>query len=199
VAGVFVLAALSACGSSDADPKSAPTTSPAITSSPTAETTSPSPSSPSDAATADATALVRSYFTVLDTVRSDPTSAVGRLSSVATSTQLTADKRLVTRERSQGLHQTGVTSIADLVVQSVNLDNSDPPAGRVPTATIDVCWDVSGADLVDKTGASVVSSERVARGWTRYTVANYHWSAKPSGGWRIASSQDLKQAPCAAS
>ena len=70
---------------------------------------------------------------------------------------------------------------------------------QVPTVTIDVCWDVSHADLVGKNGKSAVKPTRANRGWTRYTVANYHWNANPSGGWRIASSQDLKQTPCAAS
>jgi hypothetical protein len=64
---------------------------------------------------------------------------------------------------------------------------------------VDVCWDVSNADLIDQGGKSVVSPNRASTGWTRYTVANYLRSANPSGGWRIATSQDLKQKPCAAS
>jgi hypothetical protein len=121
------------------------------------------------------------------------------LASVATSTQLAAQRRLLTNERGDGLRQVGATRVADLTVQSVDLDNSDPSVGRVPTVTVDVCWDVSGADLIDKGGESVLSPDRASTGWTRYTVANYHWSDNPSGGWRVATSQDLKQAPCAAS
>jgi hypothetical protein len=124
---------------------------------------------------------------------------LSELATVATSTQLSSEKHLVRAERSRSLHQTGATSIRKLTVQSVNLDNSDPAAGKVPTATIDVCWDVSQADLVDANGNSAVSPTRADRGWTRYVVANYHWTENPSGGWRIASSQNLKQTPCAAS
>jgi hypothetical protein len=84
-------------------------------------------------------------------------------------------------------------------VQAVSLDNSDPSAGKVPTVTVDACWDVSNADLIDQSGKSMVSPSRANTGWTRYTVANYHWSESPSSGWRIATSQDLKQTSCAAS
>jgi hypothetical protein len=193
--GALVLVAVSACGSNGADPPPSPPAS----SSPSAPTTSASPTSPSDAAAADASSALHRYFAVLDRVRQDPSVPLSELATVATSTQLDSEKHLVTAERSRSLHQTGATNIRRLTVQSVNLDNSSPAVGKVPTVTIDVCWDVSQADLVDKNGKSAVSSARADRGWTRYTVANYHWNANPSGGWRIASSQDLKQTPCAAS
>lgn len=142
---------------------------------------------------------MRRYFVDLDAVRTNKSIPISRLASAMTSIELTTERRLVMHERQQGLRQTGDTTISDLKVQSVNLNNSDPSTGKVPTVTIDVCWDVSKADLVDKNGQSVVSPSRADRGWTRYTVANYHWSENPSGGWRIADGQDLKQKPCAAS
>jgi hypothetical protein len=118
---------------------------------------------------------------------------------VATSTQLSAERNLVSGERSKGLRQVGATRIEKLKVQSVNLDNSEPSTGKVPTVTVDVCWDVSKVDIVDKSGESVVKTGRADTGWTRYSVANYHWSENSSGGWRIATGQDLKKAPCAVS
>lgn len=193
--GALMLAALSACGGND--PHSSPP--PASSSSPTAMSSSASPASPSDKAAADAAALVRQYFATLDEVRTKPASSLSELNTVAIGTQLAAQTKLVKEGRQKGLRQVGSTRITQLTVQSVNLDNSDPSAGKVPTVTVDVCWDVSDADLVDKNGQSAVSPDRPDRGWTRYTVANYRWSANPSGGWRIASSQDLKQTPCAAS
>ena len=93
----------------------------------------------------------------------------------------------------------GTTAISELKVQSVNLDNSAPDAGKVPTVVIDVCWDVSKVDVLDKSGKSIVSPDRPDTGWTRYTVANYEYAADPTGGWRVATGQDLKQTPCAAS
>ena len=193
--GTLVLVAVSACGSTEADPPPPPSETPSSST----PTTSASPTSSSDAAATQASSVLHQYFAMLDRVRQDPSVRVSDLARVATSTQLDSQKHLVSAERSRRLHQTGATSIRKLTVQSVNLDNAAPAAGRVPTVTIDVCWDVSHADLVDKNGKSAVKPTRANRGWTRYTVANYHWDANPSGGWRIASSQDLKQTPCAAS
>jgi hypothetical protein len=118
------------------------------------------------------------------------------LSKVETSTQLSADRHLLEAERSKNLRQVGDTEVADTSVESVNLNNSDPDAGKVPTVTIDVCWDVSEADLVDPSGESVVSPDRADIGWTRYIVANYDYRTDPLTGWRVASARDLKQPPC---
>jgi hypothetical protein len=159
-------------------------------------TTAAPPQTASEAASVVASNVMRSYFTVLDELRQEPGRPVSALSKVATSIQLSAQETLLRRERSQGLHQFGDTKIGDLKVQSVNLDNSDPAAGEVPTVVIDVCWDVSHADLVDRTGKSVVKPNRTDIGWTRYTVANYHWDSNRARGWRVASGLDLKQAPC---
>ena len=195
--GTLMLAAVSACGGSDTDPPA--TAEPSSSSSPSSPTTSASPSSPSDAASADATEAVRTYFTVVDQLRSDPATHLKKLKSVATSAQLNAVETLIGRQRDEGQRQTGATSINELEVQSVNLDNSDPKAGKVPTVVIDVCWDVSKVDVLDKSGKSTVSSSRPDTGWTRYTVANYEYATDPTGGWRVATGHDLKQKPCAAS
>jgi hypothetical protein len=88
--------------------------------------------------------------------------------------------------------------VVKLDVQSVNLDNSDPSASKVPTIQIDVCWDVSKVDVVDSAGKSIVSKSRPDIGWTRLTVANYDYVIDPQKGWRVATGQDLKKAPCAA-
>ena len=199
--GAAVLVAVTACAnsSSDTGPPPSPSVSPTSPGSTSPGTTSSSPASESEVASTSGEAVVRRYFVVLDDLRQDPAEPVKQLASVATSTQLAAQRRLLTNERDDGLHQVGTTRVAGLTVQSVNLDNSDPSVGRVPTVTVDVCWDVSGADLLDKGGRSVVSPDRASTGWTRYTVANYHWSENPSGGWRVATSRDLKRAPCAAS
>lgn len=196
--GTLMLAAVSACADNDADPP--PTT--AATSSPTESTeptASASPTSPNDAATANATAAMTDYYAVLDGLRADPSSDLKKLESVAIGAQLNAVQTLVQRQRDQGQRQTGTTDIGELKVQSVTLDNSDPDAGKVPTVVIDVCWDVTKVDVLDKSGESIVSPNRPDTGWTRYTVANYEYAADPTGGWRVATGQDLEQTPCAAS
>ena len=197
--GAAVLVAITACANSGSDAGSPPSPSVSTSSGSISTSTSSPPASASEVASTSGEAVVRRYFVVLDGLRQDPEEPVKQLASVATSTQLAAQRMLLTNERDDGLHQLGTTRIASLTVQSVNLDNSDSSAGRVPTVTVDVCWDVSDVDIVDERGTSVVSPDRATTGWTRYTVANYRWSKNPSGGWRIATGKDLKQAPCAAS
>lgn len=196
--GAIVLAATAACsdGSTSTEP---PAPSLSATSAAPSPTTSPRPTSPSDAASADAAKVMRSYFTVVSQVGQNPNSPLKRLQTVATGTQLQALETLHRSQRDQGRRQTGSTVINELWVQSVNLDNSNPEAGKVPTVVIDVCWDVSGVDVLDRTGTSVVSRDRPDIGWTRYSVANYDYADDPNGGWRVATGQDLEDEPCAAS
>ena len=196
--GALVLAAVAACGSNSSDP---PTTTPAshLSASPPAMTTSSSPTSPSDIAAANAEAVVRRYYATLDRVRQDPTVPLAQLSRAENGIELNADRRLITKERQQHLRQVGSVRLLSVVVQSVNLDDSDPHDGRVPTAQVDVCWDVSAVDLVDRKGKSVVSSTRPDQGSTRYFVTNSKWSTHPSDGWRVSNGQDLKLASCSGS
>lgn len=193
-AAALLLAAAAGCLDDGEDP---PSTRPS-TSTPASSTTAETPSD-TELASHAATELVREYYAVRDRLRQEPETPIGRLKSVATSTELEAQRSLFATERQQDLRQTGDTTISEIKVQSVNLDNSDPKAGKVPTVEVDVCWDVSDVDILDAEGNSIVSADRPDTGWIRYTVANYHWSADPSGGWRVATSQDLEQAPCAVS
>lgn len=191
-AGALVLVAVTACTNSDPEP--AP---PDASSSTTSSASSPTPTSPSEVAAADATRLIERYFSVLDKVRMEPATPLSELRTVAIGIQLGAQTNLIRREREKDRHQVGVTEIVELKIQSVNLDNSAPNAGRVPVVQIDVCWDVSNADVVDASGKSVTDPDLPNRGWSRYMVANYRYATAPSDGWRVASGQDLEQAPCA--
>lgn len=192
----LLLVAITACADNDDDPK-ANGSSPSPT--PMSNTSAPAPQSDSDVASAASAAVVHKYFSVVDTLRSKTNRPLSELSSVATSTQLSAVRFSLLGLRRKGQHQVGATRVARLKVQSINLDNSDPKAGKVPTVLVDVCWDVSRVDVVDKNGTSVVSPGRADSGWTRYTVANYHWSTSKSAGWRIANGEDLKKKPCVGS
>ncbi len=189
-AALLLVAGASCADDTDpADPRSNPPASSPSSSSPT-------PTSPSEAATAHATETVRDYYAVRNELRRDPTQPLSSLKSVAISTELTTQQTLFNRERKQGLHQTGETKVVELQVQSVNLDNSDPQAGKVPTVQIDVCFDVSGVDVLGADGKSVVTPDRPDTGWIRYSVANYQWASDPDGAWRVASSQDIERTPC---
>ncbi|GAA1069672.1 hypothetical protein GCM10009641_88200 [Mycobacterium cookii] len=139
---------------------------------------------------------MRTFYEVRDELRTDPTVKLTKLRSVAIGGELAAQRTLFAREREQGQHQTGRTKIAELTVEGVVLDNSDPDGGRVPTVQVDVCYDVGGVDILDRNGTSVVSDDRPDTGWIRYLVSNYNFEADPSGSWRVASSQNLERPPC---
>lgn len=192
----LLLAVMTSCANDGGDPAASGSSSPSSPA-PTSATTTP----PSETETASkaASALLRLYFAKVDQLRQQPKRPVSELGAVAISTQLAAQKKLIQTQRSNGLRQTGSTTIAKLTVQSVNLDNTDPETGKVPTVQVDVCFDVSGVDILGADGKSVVVPDRPETGWVRYSISNYEWKADPRGGWRVASGTDLERTPCAAS
>lgn len=183
--------------SGPAEPAPSPTTStPTATQSPS-PTPSPSPMTETERAAANAEALIREYYRVTDAVAKDPANLLDQLGPVTTSTNLTTQQTEYRQWQQDGLRQTGDTRIAELVVQTVSLDNSDPAKGVVPTVQVDVCYDVSDVDVVRDDGTSVVGPERPDRAWERLWVANYDYANDPDGAWRVASGQTLEQEPCA--
>jgi hypothetical protein len=185
----MLLVAVTACTNEGNDPAAPGSTAP---STPAPTTSSSTPPSESEIASEAASAMVRQYFETVGQVRQDPKRPASDLDAVASSTQLLAQKNLLKRQRADGLHQTGMTKVVELNVQSVSLDD---PA----TAVIDVCWDVSGVDVIDRSGTSVVTPERKDIGWTRFTVTNDKWKTAPTDGWRVSGGSDLEKQPCAGS
>jgi hypothetical protein len=190
----LLLAAVSACAG---DGNSSPTspTSPTPSTPDSSDSTMPPPTE-TELASEAASAVLRRYYEVRNDLRQHPNVPLKRLGAVAVSSELSAQQLLVKKEREAGHRQVGDTKVAQFKVQSVNLDNSDPTAGKVPTVQIDVCADVSDVDFVDARGKSIISSDRPDSGWIRFLVSNYEWDSDPDGGWRVASSQDLEREPC---
>lgn len=192
---VLLLVAVTSCANDSTDP--VPSGTP--TSSSPAATAATTPPSETEVASAAASATLRQYYNVRNQLRQDPSQPLTLLKSVAISTELSAQQNLFKKERKQGLHQVGQTAIAQLEVRSVNLDNSDPKAGKIPTVQIELCFDVGDVDVVDKNGKSVISPDRPDTGWIQFVVANYEWDSNPAGAWRVASSKDIERTPCEAS
>jgi hypothetical protein len=165
--------------------------------SPSAQTTDP-PTAYELAARA-AVRLVKHYYRARNELRKDPNKPLGLLRSVSTSTDLVAQESFLRSQRREGYRQVGDTRLLQIEVQSVDLDNSNPKAGRVPNVVVDVCYDVSDVDILDAKGRSVVPESRPDRGWVRHSVANYEWKADRFGAWRVASSETLEDHPCAGS
>jgi hypothetical protein len=128
----------------------------------------------------------------VDLVRQDSERPSSALDGVASSTQLLAQKRLLKSQRDGGMYQVGDTKIVKLKVQSISLN-------RPATALVDVCWDVSGVDIVDADGKSAVSPDRKDVGWTRFTVTNDKLDSARTNAWRVSGGSDLEKAPCTGS
>lgn len=196
----ITMAVLVACtGSPNEAPTPSVTPTPSMSSQPpTPPSPSPSPTPPSQAevAAAQAESLVREYYVLREALRVDTSVPLDRLEDFTISTELASQQRLIQGERDRGEHQTGSTRIVELDVTDVNLDNSDPSAGRVPVVEIELCVDVSGVDFIDASGNSVVVPGRPDAGWVRHQVANYAWDTDPANGWRISSSETIERQPC---
>lgn len=196
-AAALLLVAMTSCANDGQDP--AANASPTPSSSTPTPTATATPPSDTELASEAASATLRKYYDVRNQLRQNPSRPLSLLDQVAISTELAAQKNLFKKERKQGLHQVGATKVAELEVQSVNLDNSDPKAGKVPTVQIDLCFDVSKVDVVDADGKSVIRPDRPDTGWIQFLVSNYEWETDPDAGWRVASSKDIERTPCEAS
>jgi hypothetical protein len=198
----MVVAAMTSCASDGPAPEPTTITSSASSMSspaPTLSTATATPPTDSEIAADAASAVLREFYDVRSQLRQDSSRSLTLLEDVAISTELTAQRNLFEREREQGLRQIGETKIVELDVTSVNLDNSDPSAGKVPTVQIELCFDVSDVDVVDENGTSAISPDRPDTGWIQFLVANYEWDTNPDDAWRVASSQDIERTPCATS
>lgn len=186
VAAVVMLAA-AGC-TSTANPAPTPTTD---ASSPA---TSPSPTTDSERAAADVEAMVREYYRVSDTVAKDPAD-VAPLDAVAADPALSRSQAEFEQWAADGWRQTGDLTVAELVVQAVSLGSSDDEA----TAQVDVCYDVTGLDIVDADGTSQVAADRPDRRWERLTMVRIDNAADAGTAWRVSDQKTLEQEPCAAS
>lgn len=192
IAVLLPVAAIAACSGGSPSPTSTETASP-TTSSPSP---TPSPTSSTDLASTRAEAKVREFYAVEDAVGADPTTPLSKLEIVAVSSALEADRHEYQQWRDDGWLQHGATRLVEVNVLSVNLDNSDPSHGVVPTVAINVCIDVSGGAVVNKDGKPVAPSDAPKRGWEHILVSNYLWDKDPANGWRVASVSTLNDPPC---
>lgn len=182
----LLLGVMTSCAADGNDPAASPIPTP---SSPAPTTSTSTPPPETEIASTAASTVVRKYFESVDLVRQDPNRPASELDAVASSSQLTAQKNLLKRLREAGRRQIGDTKLVEIHVESVSL--AAPAA-----AIVEVCWDVANVDIVDGGGKSVVTPERKAVGWTRFTVTNATWETAPADGWRVSGGADLEREPC---
>jgi pyruvate/2-oxoglutarate dehydrogenase complex dihydrolipoamide acyltransferase (E2) component len=83
-----------------------------------------------------------------------------------------------------GLHQVGTTTVAALMATLVQLHAA---AGGYPEIVLQACLDVTGVDVLDRQGHSVVTANRAPR--SRSTVRMYEYTkgtkGATAGGWYV--------------
>ena len=150
---------------------------------------------PEDLAAAEAEERYREFLRIGDDVgqggfvSADPFDAVTVLPERAY--QETAFRNA---QRTPGLRQIGTTQVASLSVTSVDLT---PEPGGYPEVVLQACLDVSGVDIVDSTGSSIVLPEREERSKSTVTMYRYEPGTKGAEavGWFVYEATALNE-PC---
>ncbi|MGB8385823.1 MAG: hypothetical protein WCG47_32060 [Dermatophilaceae bacterium] len=195
VAAVVLLAACTA-GSTAADPTTS-TTSPSstVTSTSTVSATSTT-TSPEDSAAAHAEEVLRAYYRAQTACLADAAKVeMTCFDQVAVGTALTDMRNALSSARARETHVNGAIEVVTVDRNSVDLANDPtktPPV--VPQVTFRVCIDVSGFNIVDKDGKSIVPADRSARSVGSVVVANYRYP--DPGDWRVAYIVPDKGATC---
>ncbi len=148
---------------------------------------------PADVAAAEAQERYREFLRIGDQIGREGYETSSLYDTVLVSPQRALEE--VEFRQSQQLPDArviGDTELASLSVVSVDLE---PEPGGYPTVVLQACIDVSGVDVVDGSGNSLVSPERVDR--TRSTVTLYRLeaTAERPEGWYVTEATSLGE-PC---
>jgi len=190
VAGIGVIVA-----GDDERPAVLPSAAPSIAPSVAPPTAVPVVQTPADLAADAAEARYREFLMVDDEI-----GQAGWTSSAPYDTVTVAPERQVReagfRQARQivGGRQTGNTELASLSVTLVDLT---PEPGGYPKVVLQACVDVSGVDVVDRSGKSVISPDRVSRAKSTVTMYEYAPGTKGAerGGWYVYEATS-KGEPC---
>ncbi len=183
---VLLAATLLTSGCKDPQPSPpsstvAPSTTPAPSSPQPSTSASPTPTAltPAEKDRIGAAETVTRYWAVLDDVATDPAKSLNLIATVARDQAADQARVELGSLQTQGWTQVGRSS-----VESAQATTKD---GK--TFTVTACVDVSGVDIVDKAGKSVVRSGRPDRQKYTYTVV------KTSNGFFVTV-DTLKGEPC---
>jgi hypothetical protein len=197
---IALVAALSACqgGSADTADPSPPATSPPLSANPdpTSPTPSPTSVSPTDDASAQAVALVPKYLKTIDALFIDPTLSLNRLHEVTTANEFKVEVATLVSFRRKGYVQSGSTKLVTTTVSRVNLARQAAlrTSSRVPTVSVVACVDVSGVQVADAKGTSVVPADRPKFLIEHLTITNR--SYPDPTGWRVSDAPNKQAASC---
>jgi hypothetical protein len=159
------------------------------TPSPTQPTATPTatetPATPQEKAIIAAEQAVRDYYAVMDRLGSNPAANPAQLRTVAVSTGLIDANNEVAFRRSKKQRQIGRTAVVYMRPTKVDLAfrPNKRPAPDIPVVELNICYDVSGVNVVDSSGRSVVTAARKDKALAHMGVTNYDWP-NPHG-WKI--------------
>ena len=176
---LLTLLPLAACAPSGGVPTPSPT--PTVASPSATPTATPSPSEPARHTAAKDT--VARWFQTTDSLGQSPDLPLDKLLTVSRGT---AYQTWVQALQVRRVH--GHTQVGDTVLISLTAQDAAPIEGRT-VVTVAACYDVSKVNLVDATGSSVVSPDRVPRAKAEFTVAQY------TDGWFVVDDV-TKGEPC---
>jgi hypothetical protein len=164
---------------------------PVVTGPPTASTPQ---ATPEEAAAALAEARYREFVRLRDTIGTAGFPSAGPFKTVAVPPELTVQQLAVRSGRTRGLKEIGATLVASVHVALVDLS---PPPGGYPKVVLQACLDVSGVNVVDRAGHSVVTADRAPR--SKSTVTMYRYATgtpgAEAGGWYVYEAT-AKNEPC---
>ncbi|CAN5174596.1 hypothetical protein BH11ACT1_BH11ACT1_27590 [soil metagenome] len=155
---------------------------------PTTSTPSPTPTptpSPEDDAALRAEEVVRAYLRAQTDCLTNPAATeITCFDPVAIGTELVNLKNALTGAQAMETRVVGEIAVASIELQGVDL-TSDPAASPpvVPTVVFDVCADVSGYNVVDKGGQSIIPPDRAAMSPLEVSVYNYEYPDQAT--WRV--------------
>lgn len=196
LAGVLLLSGaaygISQAGGSDAPPVAQPSTAPvAQPPDPTATTGSTTPSSPTPAAQtpvqraeAEAEAGYREFVRVDNVIAQS-----GYRNTTPYDAVVVSPERRYLEEQAVSSRNAGERRVGDIKTKNVSVVKSDlkPGPGNYPYVVLRVCEDVSGVNVVDRTGKSTVSADRPDSVPSTVTLNYYRPGTEgaESGGWRV--------------
>lgn len=176
---LLTLLPLAACVPNGGVPTDSPT--PTMATPSATPTATPSPSEPARHTAAKET-VVR-WFQTTDSLGQSPDLPLDELLKVSRGTAYQTWGQAFQVRRVQGYKQVGNT-----VLISLAAEDAAPIEGRT-VVTVAACYDVSKVNVVDATGSSVVSPDRVPRAKAAFTVAQY------TDGWFVVDDV-TKGEPC---
>lgn len=174
-----------------AAPQAGPSAPPPSAAAPSAQ---PAPPTAEDLAATAAQERYREYLRVRDEVGQGGFASTAPYDAIAVPPERT-DRRIETlNSAKEGLRVIGTLKLTSLTTTSVDLN---PGVGSYPTVTLQACVDVSGIDVVDRLGKSVVLPERVKRSKSTVTMNRYEPGTEgaEAGGWYVYEATS-KAEPC---